>query len=258
MTAQADFAAKSPTASGRAAVCVPLVATTGEALLAEVKRVVALQPDLIEWRLDTLQVVRDEGERSLETIPLLWLDLQECLGTIPLILTLRSQSEGGQAGDMPDSTRVSALLALARMIKPRFLDVELSVHPLDFSRARTRCDELGIRLIGSSHDFSGTASYEELLETFRRASRAGADIAKVAVMPKDFDDVLRMMAATREADSELQIPVVGISMGELGVASRIFASECRSVMTFVSGHEASAPGQVTLEHYRAIHSMLQS
>ncbi len=257
MNSHADCTTKESIVSGRAAVCVPLLASEPESLLAEAKRVRALKPDIVEWRLDALAVLRTEGERSIESMASLSIDLRECLGDLPLILTLRSEREGGHAVGMPDGVRVAALLALAAVIQPRFVDLELSVGPREFNRVRDRCHELGIKLIGSSHDFSNTAPWEELLATFRQASAAGADIAKVAVMPKDFDDVLRLMAATREADRELSIPVVGISMGELGVASRIFATECRSVMTFFSGSQASAPGQLTLEHYRAIASMIQ-
>lgn len=257
MSSHVDFTAKGSIVADRAAVCVPLVAAEREAMLAEARRIQALQPDIVEWRLDAIEALRTEGERSIETIASLSLDVCDCLGDLPLILTLRSEREGGYAVGMPDGVRVAALLALAAVIQPRFVDLELSVGPREFNRVRDRCHELGIKLIGSSHDFSDTASWEELLASFRRASAAGADIAKVAVMPKDFDDVLRMMAATREADRELSIPVVGISMGELGVASRIFATECHSVMTFVSGSQASAPGQLTLEHYRAIASMIQ-
>ena len=49
----------------------------------------------------------------------------------------------------------------------------------------------------------------------------GADAAKLAVMPCEEQEVLNLMQATLQADREMRIPVITMSMGELGAVSRM-------------------------------------
>lgn len=81
---------------------------------------------------------------------------------------------------------------------------------------------------------------------------AGADLAKIAVMPQaetDLDEVSKTAAWARV---ELGIPFVLIAMGELGMSTRIHAEELGSALTFATvGGEASAPGQIDIEELRA-------
>ena len=70
----------------------------------------------------------------------------------------------------------------------------------------------------------------------------GADIAKIAMMPKNMSDVYRVMAVT--SDINLDIPVISMSMGKMGMISRIAGELYGSSVTFGCAHAASAPGQL--------------
>ena len=72
----------------------------------------------------------------------------------------------------------------------------------------------------------------------------GADIAKIAVMPKNKSDVLELLSATLEAEKKIDIPVVTMSMGKWGMISRISGEFFGSAITFGAGSSASAPGQI--------------
>ena len=77
---------------------------------------------------------------------------------------------------------------------------------------------------------------------------AGADLPKVAVMPRCRTDVLELLAATAEmADLHPETPVITMSMGALGAVSRLAGEAFGSAMTFANPGQASAPGQVSLD-----------
>ena len=73
---------------------------------------------------------------------------------------------------------------------------------------------------------------------------AGADIAKIAVMPESTEDVLTLLSATCKAKKELTCPVITMSMAGTGVISRLGGEVFGSSMTFGAAKKASAPGQL--------------
>lgn len=72
----------------------------------------------------------------------------------------------------------------------------------------------------------------------------GADIAKIAVMPRSARDVLTLLSATDKASQSLSCPVVTMSMKGTGLISRLSGEVFGSCLTFGSVKEASAPGQI--------------
>jgi len=74
-----------------------------------------------------------------------------------------------------------------------------------------------------------------------------ADIVKIAVMPKDTDDVLRLLSVTSEFCRENpDTPIISMSMGKLGMISRICGETFGSCVTFAANKESSAPGQMSM------------
>ena len=70
------------------------------------------------------------------------------------------------------------------------------------------------------------------------------DITKLAVMPKCRRDVLRLLEAAVEMEEEKgDRPCITMSMGNLGMISRIAGSLTGSALTFGTAGRASAPGQ---------------
>jgi 3-dehydroquinate dehydratase-1 len=78
------------------------------------------------------------------------------------------------------------------------------------------------------------------------------DVAKAAVMPKQLEDILVLLTATLEAKNKLKIPVITMSMGELGAVTRMIGGHFGSVLTFAAGHSTSAPGQIPIEDLKQI------
>jgi len=105
----------------------------------------------------------------------------------------------------------------------------------------------GARLIFSYHNFDRTPDEASILSKLVQAQETGADIAKVAVMPENYKDVLTLMNATLKARTEhLKIPIISMSMGPEGRVTRLAGSLFGSDLTFAIGKEASAPGQIPI------------
>jgi 3-dehydroquinate dehydratase-1 len=226
------------------AVCAPLVASDRASLLAEAAAVAAKRPDLIEWRVDFFQ-----GHERAQEMAALSRELRDTTG-LPILFTHRSAREGGQ----PSPLDAPGLLALYRAVCEAgavdLLDVEAATGAAHVDAVRAAAGPRGIALVLSFHDFNATPSAEVLAQHFERAHRLGADVAKIAVMPRSTADVLVLLQATYAASQSLPIPVASMAMGGLGAVTRLCGGQFGSALTFAVGQAASAPGQMPIEALR--------
>ena len=72
----------------------------------------------------------------------------------------------------------------------------------------------------------------------------GADILKIAVMPKSKQDVFTLMNGTLKVSEQSKKPLLTMSMGRLGTISRIATANMGGSLSFGMIGEASAPGQI--------------
>lgn len=242
-----------PLAVGRSAVCAPLVARTGEELLAEAARVAGLGPDLIEWRVDFFEGIA----RTEEVVPLA-VALRRALGGLPLLFTRRSAREGGEPVRLHDAQVVALYAAVCASGAVDLVDFEMGSAPSDVRAVRESARRHRVGLVLSFHDFQSTPAPEVLTQRFEQAVHLGADVAKVAVMPHSMADVLALLAATLQASEALAIPVVSMAMGAQGAVSRLCGGVFGSAMTFGVGLSPSAPGQLPIAELKAGLALLQS
>lgn len=228
------------------AICIPLVGRTDDALLQEAAAAAAKRPDLLEWRVDFY-----EGIADLARVAALAPRLRDAAAGIPLLFTRRSPREGGQQCALREDQVPALYAAACASGAVDLVDAEMASDPQQLDALRVTARRHGCGLLLSFHDFSRTPPLEDLLARFRQASALGADIAKIAVMPQQAGDVLVLLQATLQASQELAIPVAGMSMGALGVPSRVCGGAFGSALTFAVGQAASAPGQVPIHALRA-------
>ena len=233
-------------------VCVPLVGATTEAVCAQARAMSARAasadpdaPDLLEWRIDAADAVVDE-DALLRTA----LALREAAGALPLLATLRAAREGGREHGLDDAARAARLIALVDAGVADLVDFETDADPAASRALGTACRGQGVPLVLSAHHFDRTPPVAEMVAAFRRAADRGADIAKLAVMPRDPRDVAALLAATAEADRTLAIPLVSMAMDEVGIESRVTGHRHGSRITWASAGAASAPGQLPLAELR--------
>ncbi|HMK43938.1 MAG TPA: type I 3-dehydroquinate dehydratase [Dissulfurispiraceae bacterium] len=154
----------------------------------------------------------------------------------PLLATVRHPSEGGEQ-EFPD--RVDLYRAMAPHTDA--VDIEISAAG-EFAQVRTICNATGTLLIGSYHNFSATPD-NTALEVINTTGRSlGADIVKLALMPQDREDVVRLAEFTLRHRTE---GIIAIAMGALGIASRVFMPLIGSLATYASVTRTTAPGQLS-------------
>lgn len=200
--------------------------------------------DMVELRLDAC--------RDLDTAVLAGLPRP-----VPVLFTLRCAEEGGAFAGSEES-RLSTLEQLMTL-HPDFVDLEASIPP---ERIRAiRAVSPRTRLILSKHDFTGTPdNLDAVLQAMQAtvaASHPAADardvIYKIAVRAHTTLDALRMLAFCRK-HSAAGVQLVGISMGEDGVTTRILAPVVHSGLCYCPVDEATAPGQVDARTLRSVYN----
>lgn len=238
-------------------ICIPVMGTTTEELIAEAQQAMQQPCQLIEWRADFM--IQENAGLSIQEVcgvlrkNLAYLRLEL---NVPLLFTIRTAKEGGQADisadDYFDVNRMVAESGMADIIDIEAFDAD-SKPDENVQDFIAYAHEMNVKVLLSNHDFEKTPDLDVMVKKYTDMQQMGGDIMKLAVMPQQQEDVLRLLeAAETVGGKESQLPLVAISMGELGMTSRICAGQFGSVITFASGREASAPGQVnakTLQGY---------
>ena len=232
--------------------CSPLVGRTRERLLAEAANVAAKKPDVIEWRVDYFEGIAD-AKSVIDTGGA----MRKTVGDTPLIFTRRSVKEGGERIAIGDEEVVRLYDAVAASGLLDFIDFEMGNDPEHVRRVRESTRRHGTRLILSYHNFSETPSQEFMVQRFLEAERLGADVAKVAVMPRNRADVLALLAATAQADDKARIPLISMSMGPLGSVTRMIGGMFGSSLSFAVGEGSSAPGQLPIADLNAVYDVIR-
>jgi 3-dehydroquinate dehydratase I len=234
------------------AICAPLVGRTHEALLAETAVVGAKKPDLIEWRVDFF-----EGIADANAVAELAGRIKAAANGIPILFTCRWHLEGGEKIGLSQTEVVSLYRAVCESGHVDFIDFEMANEPGQLKEVREFSRAHATQLILSFHDFERTPTTQELNACFARAEQLGADIAKVAVMPRGMHDVLTLLAATLQSSQSLRIPLVSMSMAGAGAVTRLCGGAFGSALSFAVGQNASAPGQMPIEELDAALAILR-
>lgn len=229
-------------------ICVPVVENTAETIRSAAGKVRASAADLMEWRADFYEDVRDHEKTTT-----LLRDIREELGDMPLLVTYRTKAEGGSAPEEISPEHYEAFNhAVLESGQADMIDVELCMGAEMAGRLIAYAHKRGQYVLLSNHDFQKTPSAAEMRERFERMEAWGADIAKLAVMPQNISDLLSLLTVCREVADDLSRPVVAISMGSIGLESRICGEAFGSAMTFGCLEKASAPGQMDAGQLREI------
>ncbi len=231
--------------------CLPLVAVDQPSLLEQAEQVLPFHPDTLEWRVDKFDAVKDTQAvtQALDA-------LRRTIGNIPLIFTCRIIDEGGFQEISPnDRLRVNeAVIASGRV---DLVDTEILNGEAMIGEVRQACLKTKTRLILSYHNFDHTPEEPFLTDRLCAAQQLGGDVAKLAVMPKNYRDVLTLLSATYTARTELlDIPMITMAMGTEGAITRIAGGLFGSDLTFAIGKVGSAPGQIPIGDLRKAWSAL--
>lgn len=168
---------------------------------------------------------------------------------LPLLLTYRSATEGGKGAGHGHGYEdyLASLLQLGLPVAA--VDIEMACPASKALVAEAKAG--GYDVVGSCHDFTATPSAAQITQKLAQITAAGADITKVAYMPRNAQDVAALRHAAHDfADAYPHQPLIAISMGQLGAPSRTDLVNCLTFATIADG-AASAPGQATIAYVRA-------
>lgn len=228
-------------------VCIPLMGATDEEILTEAEKILNTSKrtniDMVEFRGDYYINLGD-----MNKLANILKKLQSMFSDIILLFTIRSYQEGGQklSFDTPSVNDINTYVVeqgLSDMV-----DVELFSGDSYIAAIIDKASKTNVKIIMSNHDFKTTPDKATIVQRLRKMQELGADIAKIAVMPENRQHVIELQSALLEIqETGATVPLVGISMGQLGAISRIAAQTFGSAMTFATLGNASAPGQIPVE-----------
>lgn len=230
-------------------ICIPITGRTKEEIIHQAELVKTLQPDIVEWRADYYQI--NENRKDTDEIAYALHELHKVLENIPIIFTFRTAKEGGERQIDFESYKnyCSFVASVSKQNNVAFIDLEAYGNK-DEKRIYELIDDIhqwDVKIIGSNHHFDKTPLKGEMVNILCSMDEMGVDACKLAVMPAEKRDVTSLINASKTADKKIAKPIITMSMGELGAVTRVCTRITGSAITFASGVNASAPGQISAD-----------
>ena len=223
---------------GRPVICVPVVASEKEMIIQNIKALTEQHTEMIEWRVDCFSEA-DDVEAVREVLE----SVKPFLTRTVFLFTFRTKQQGGsrrmEEWKILKLNETAAKSGCADLIDLEFFEATKPEKEI------RRFQRMGVRIIASHHDFEETPDDRILHMLLEQMQQGGADVAKLAVMPQTPEDVVRLLKVTNDMKQKYPtLPVVTMSMGALGVVSRMAGEIFGSCITFGAVGETSAPGQI--------------
>lgn len=212
-------------------IAIPIFQKKKESVIAVAEDCIKKGADILEFRIDGLENPNSTLVKEI---------IEEI--NFPLIATNRIASEGGSFKGNEEE-RINILLECVDLVD--YIDIELQSD----DKYIKSLNEGSAKTIISYHDFEKTPELDEIYYIVENEKKMG-DIAKVAFMPQDLDDTLKILAILSHYTD-----TIAISMSDLGSYTRVMASKFNSPITFAAGTDVTAPGQIDIETMRSLLNM---
>lgn len=212
-------------------IAIPIFQAKKEDVIKVAEDCIEKGADVLEFRIDALDNPNFK-------------DIQEIIEEInfQMIATNRISSEGGSFKGTEEE-RIDILLKCAPLVD--YVDIELQSD----DKYIKQIHDTGVTTIVSYHDFHKTPEINEIMYIVEKEHKLG-DIAKVAFMPNDLDDTLKILTILSHCEN-----TIAISMSDLGSYTRVMASKFDSPITFAAGTDVTAPGQIDIETMKSLLNM---
>ncbi|NQE73137.1 3-dehydroquinate dehydratase I [Acinetobacter baumannii] len=231
---------------------VPITAKTKEQALAQAQVIAnTADADLAEFRIDLLSFASDTKQ-----VIALGHELKKILGNKPMIATIRTKNEGGQL-EISDADYGKTYQAYLKNPFMDWLDVEMFRDQKVVSEIVQKAHQKKVLVVMSNHDFQKTPNQDEIEKRLLKQDQMGADVLKIAVMPKSKQDVFTLMNATLKVSQQTTKPLLTMSMGQLGTISRVATANMGGSYSFGMIGQASAPGQIDVTKLKQILQTVQ-
>ncbi|MFA3361833.1 type I 3-dehydroquinate dehydratase [Acinetobacter baumannii] len=244
--------AQTQTAATAVKTIVPITAKTKEQALAQAQVIAnTADADLAEFRIDLLSFASDTKQ-----VIALGHELKKILGNKLMIATIRTKNEGGQL-EISDADYGKTYQAYLKNPFMDWLDVEMFRDQKVVSEIVQKAHQKKVLVVMSNHDFQKTPNQDEIEKRLLKQDQMGADVLKIAVMPKSKQDVFTLMNATLKVSQQTTKPLLTMSMGQLGTISRVATANMGGSYSFGMIGQASAPGQIDVTKLKQILQTVQ-
>lgn len=223
-------------------ICVPIIGKTSQEIIDSVSELHQMDHDLIELRIDYYENV-DDFNKVIELLQ----NIRK-IHSKPVLFTFRTTPEGGM-----HEFSEELYFALNNMaIKSSCIDlIDIELFCTEKKEKIIASIKLAhannVKVVLSNHDFNNTPPKTEIISRFVEMQNLNGDIAKIAVMPLSERDVLTLMDASLDMKNQYpKQPFITLSMGPLGVITRVTGGMLGSCITFASLKSSSAPGQLNI------------
>lgn len=236
---------------GKPKVCVPIVERNRDGVLSYIKLALESEPDLLELRADWF-----ENLHKIEDVISLLKEVRGLIKDKILLFTIRTRNEGGEAEiTVEEYEEICKCVCESGWID--LIDVETYIAEGVLDRISEVAHKNQVYVIGSNHDFEKTPEEQEIVRRLLYMQEHGADMPKIAVMPQRERDVLSLLSATlKYMENDGERPVITMSMGTMGMISRMAGEICGSAVTFATAGQSSAPGQIVIHEIKHILDVL--
>lgn len=240
----------------RPLVCVPLMGGDDQEILSHLQ---GIAEEAGKSRIDIVELRADyyNNLHNFDKLKDILVKVREALGDRVLLFTIRSPREGGVDRQYPKTIEDINSFVIENELAD-MVDVELASFGeecglIELAKAHQ------VKIVMSNHDFEKTPARTEIANRLVKMQQLGADVAKIAVMPHSKEDLEVLLSATVDAHMKgLGTPIVSMSMGEIGVQSRILGEIYGSAITFGCVGTPSAPGQLQVRELNEMLDMIHS
>ncbi len=210
---------------------------------------VVVGSDAVELRVDLLEDPQNPNAPPSVDYVANQLAILHGSTSLPVIFTIRTQSQGGKFPDNAPLELVASIYHLALRMGVEFLDLEIQfpdslLRQISGAKGHTK-------ILASHHDPKNTLSWENgsWMQFYNKALLYG-DIVKLVGVATSQEDNLQLLQFKKSAASGHETPLIAINMGLNGQLSRIQ----NDFLTPVS-HPAlpfkAAPGQLSAAEIRS-------
>lgn len=223
---------------GAPIVCVPVMAPSAKEIINDISELVQNGTDMIEWRVDTF-----ENYHSMNAIREILAEVSPIVKNTIFMFTYRSKKQGGCGEHNADLRRdIHDIAGESHVVD--IVDVEYFTEK-NAAEEINRLRKMGMKVMSSHHDFDETPAPEVLRILIEEEYESGADMVKLAMMPKTMDDVLNLFSETYKFHKTYpNVPIITMSMGRLGGFSRFLGEYSGSCISWGAWKWESAPGQL--------------
>ncbi len=218
-------------------VCVAVGRPSRADVTASVAALVRAGERFVEIRLDYIATAR-EGLRAVAETSAAWPDVR-------VLATCRRAACGGRfAGTVDEELDV-----LEHAIAAGAWGIDVAIESAEAAAARVDTVRRGACLVISSHDFERTPPLDTVIARLRSVP---ADVYKIATTARTLNDSVRTLALPGAYPG---VPIVGLAMGDLGVATRVLATARGHRWTYAApdADAVTAPGQISVDRLRCVY-----